>query len=67
MVDRIEKSRDYFKNAAIMIGDKIRPHRMTATIQAALKRGSIRMIRSSQSDVSIYRLKRRKSLAVLRG
>lgn len=67
MNDRIEKNGDYFKNAARMVGDKTRPDRMTATMQTALKRGSIRMIRSSQSDVSIYRLKRRKSLVGLRG
>ena len=67
MSDRIEKNGDYFKNAARMIGDKTRPDRRTATMQTVSKRGSIRMIRSSQSDVSIYRLKRRKSLAGLRG
>jgi hypothetical protein len=67
MNDRIEKNGDYFKNAARMIGDKTRPDRMTATMQTVSKRGSIRMIRSSQFDFSINRLNRRTSLVGLRG
>ena len=67
MDGRIGEKGDYFKNAARMIGDKTRLHRMTATMQTAFKSGSNRTIRSSQSDVSTCRLKRRSSLAGLRG
>ena len=67
MNDRIETNGDYFKNADRMIGDKTRPDRMTATMQTVSKRGSIRMIRSSQFDFSINRLNRRTSLVGLRG
>ena len=67
MDGRIETNGDYFKNTATIIGDRTRPDRMTATRQTASKRGSNRMIFKSQSDFSKYRLKRRRSLADLRG
>ena len=65
MDGRIETNGDYFKNTAIIIGDRTRPDRITATRQTASNRGSNRMIFKSQSDLSMYRLKRRRSLADL--
>jgi hypothetical protein len=53
MKERIKINRDYFKSAATINGNMARPDKMTATRQILLNRGSLRIICSSQSDVSM--------------
>jgi len=53
MGERIKINRDYFKREATINGDIASPDRITAAIHILLNRGSLRIICSSQSDVSI--------------
>ncbi len=67
MQDGVETNGCYFNRAAPMIRDRTSPDRTAAIIQNLSNHGSSRTIRTSQSDLSMYRLKRRRSLAGLAG
>lgn len=67
MAQRKEVKRCYRRKAERMTGDRIMPDRMTTMMQTLLNRGSNPMIRSSQSDVAMYLLNRRRSLLGLQG
>jgi hypothetical protein len=53
MEEMIKIKRDYFKSVEIRNGDMARPDRITVNRQILFKRCSLRMICSSQSEVSI--------------
>jgi len=55
MKEIIKINQDYFKREAIRTGDMATHDRITAARQMLLKRCSLRIICSSQSEVSIYR------------